>query len=79
MKRRAVMVIWRDAASHAPGDWTALPKKAGATITTVAMLVRKDPDFLVLAASFDDNDDPLYREVFSIPRSGVIEMRELSD
>ena len=79
MKRKAVMVIWHDAASHAPGDWTALPKKGGALITTVAMLVRKDRDFLILAASFDDNPDTLYREVFSIPRSGVIKMRELSD
>ena len=77
MKRKAVLVIWADAADHAPGEWTTLPKKPKVNITTVGILVRKDKDHLLLAQSFDDNDDPLYRGVFSIPRSNVIEMREL--
>lgn len=77
MKRRAVLIRWRDAADHNPGEWTPLPKRAGAVITTVAILVRKDKDALLVAQSFDDNDDPLFRGVFSIPRANVLEMREL--
>lgn len=48
-------------------------------ITTVGILVRKDRDNLVLAQSFDDNTDPLYRGVFSIPRSAVISITTLTD
>ena len=77
MKRKAVMIIWADAADHSPGEWTLLPKRPRVNITTVAMLVRKDKDHLLLAQSFDDNDDPLYRGVFSIPRANVLELREL--
>jgi hypothetical protein len=33
----------------------------------------------MLVQSFDDNDDPLYRGVFTIPRANVLELRELSD
>jgi diaminopimelate decarboxylase len=66
-------------ADHSPGEWAALPKKAGALITTVAMLVRKDRDWYVVAQSFDDNDEPLHRGVFAIPRANVLEMHELSD
>lgn len=79
MKRKAVMVIWADAADHSPGEWCALPKRAKVTITTVGILVRKDKDHLLLCQSFDDNAEPLYRGVFSIPRSNVVEMRELTD
>ena len=79
MKRKAVLVIWRDAADHSPGEWTSLPKRPRVLITTVGILVRKDRENLLLAQSFDDNDDPLYRGVFSIPRSNVVEMRTLND
>ena len=79
MKRKAVMIVWRDAADHSPGEWALLPKHPKVNITTVGILVRKTRDHLLLAQSFDDNDDPLYRGVFSIPRSNVIELRELSD
>lgn len=79
MKRRAVLVIWNDAACWSPGEWGPLPKRATVRITTVGILVRKDKDSLVIAQSFDDNDDPLYRGVFSIPRSAVVEMRTLTD
>ena len=79
MKRKAVLIIWRDAADHSPGEWCTLPKHPKVNITTVGILVRKDRDHLLIAQSFDDNEDPLYRGVFSIPRSNVIEMRELTD
>ena len=79
MKRKAVLIIWRDAADHSPGEWSELPKHPKVNITTVGILVRKTRDHLLLCQSFDDNDDPLYRGVFSIPRTNVIEMRELSD
>ena len=77
MKRKAVMIIWADAASHSPGEWSTLPKRPKVNITTVGILVRKDRDHLLLVQSFDDNDDPLYQGVFSIPRANVLEMREL--
>lgn len=79
MKRRAVLVVWRDAADHSPGEWCALPKKDGAKITTVGILVRKTKDTLLIAQSFDDNDEPLYRGVFSIPRANVLELHTLHD
>lgn len=79
MKRKAVLIVWRDAADHSPGEWCALPKHPKVNITTVGILVRKTRDHLLLCQSFDDNDDPLFRGVFSIPRSNVIDMRELSD
>ena len=77
MKRRAVLILWRDAADHSPGEWCELPKKPRVMITTVGILVRKDRENLLIAQSFDDNDEPLYRGVFSIPRSNVVEMRTL--
>lgn len=79
MKRRAVLVVWRDTADHSPGEWSRLPKSDGAKITTVGILVRKTRDTLLIAQSFDDNDDPLYRGVFSIPRANVLELRTLTD
>jgi hypothetical protein len=79
VKRKAVLVKWRDAADHSPGEWSTLPKHPRVTITTVGILVRKDRDHLMLVQSFDDNDDPLYRGVFTIPRANVLELRELSD
>jgi hypothetical protein len=77
MKPYPVLIRWRDAAAHDPGNWTAIPHDPGALITTVGLLVRKNRHYLTLAMSFDDNDEPLHREVFAIPRSSVVEMREL--
>lgn len=79
VKRKAVLIRWQDAADHNPGEWTVLPKRAGAVITTVAILVRKDRDAYLVAQSFDDNDDPLYRGVFAIPRANVLEFKTLTD
>jgi signal transduction protein with GAF and PtsI domain len=77
VKRKAVLIVWDDASDHSPGEWCELPKKDGARITTVGILVRKTPKTFLIAQSFDDNDDPLYRGVFSIPRANVVEMRTL--
>lgn len=79
MKRKAVLIIWRDACDRDNGNWTDGNGQPGARITTVAILYRKTHDYLSVCQSFDDNDEPLYRNVFDIPRSAVIEMRELSD
>ena len=48
MKRKAVLIIWRDAADHSPGEWCELPKKPRVMITTVGILVGKDKENLLL-------------------------------
>jgi len=77
VKRRAVFIRWRDANDHDPGEWTLLPKRPGAEITAVGILVAKSEHYYTLCGSFDDNSETLYREVFTIPRSGIIEEYEL--
>ena len=79
MKRRAVLVIWRDACDRDNGNWTAGRGEPGAKITTVGILWKKTRDYYSVCQSFDDNDEPLMRNVFDIPRSAVIEMRTLTD
>ena len=79
MKRKAVLIVWRDACDRDNGNWSDGKGAPGAKITTVAILYAKSQHFYSVCQSFDDNDEPLYRNVFDIPRSSVIEMRELTD
>ena len=77
MKRRAVFIRWRDANDHDPGNWTSAPRNPEALITTVGIMIAKTKQYVTLCQSFDDNDEPLLRGVFNIPRANIIEMYEL--
>lgn len=76
-RRRMVFIRWRDAADHDPGNWTELPPKPGALITTVGFVIVTTKTYVTICQSFDDNEEPLYRGVHAIPRSTIVEMHEL--
>lgn len=78
MKRRAIYVRWSDACTIGSGDWqTAIPTDSSVIVTTVGVLVRKTKTHLIVTQSFDSNRQPLFMNLFSIPRANVIECRDL--
>jgi hypothetical protein len=77
MKLRPVVIVWRDACHHAPGEWLdGAPDDLQVMVTTVGFLIRKGKRHLVVAQSVCDGG--LLTGVFSIPRSNVVKISEVS-
>lgn len=77
MLNRLVAVLWVDAHVESTTTWTAeeIGSQTGVRFWTLGILVRDDADFVGIAAEV--SQDGSYRGITFIPRSIVIEIKDL--
>jgi hypothetical protein len=78
---RMVRIVWTDSCSRSgwttPGaarEWST----AVLTVQSVGFIFSDEPDSMVLAQSFDSNQDPNPNGMLQIPRSAILSIREVN-